>query len=53
MRLRELQRRVVAAVLAKHGVLAPGKAGVKAAFLERLRASSRFVVEGGLVRLAA
>lgn len=51
LKLKELQRAVVAAVLAKHASLAPSKAAVKAEFEARLGASTRFVVEGKLVRL--
>ena len=51
LRLKELQRLVVAAVLAKHGALVSSKAAVKAAFAARLEGSSKFVVDGKLVRL--
>ena len=52
LRLKALQRAVVATVLAKHGsIVMGGKASVKAAFMVRLLASSRFVVEGKHVRL--
>ena len=51
LRLKQLQRQVVEAVLAKHSSLVSSKAAVKAAFAERLEGSSRFVVEGKLVRL--
>lgn len=50
---KELQRRVVAAVAAKHGSIAGGTAALKAAFCERLAASGRWVVEGKSVRLRA
>lgn len=48
---KELQRRVLAAVMAKHGSLVSSKAAVKAAFRSRLEGSSKFVVEGKLVCL--
>lgn len=51
LRLKQLQRQVVEAVLAKHSSLVSSKAAVKAAFAERLEGSSKFVVEGKLVRL--
>ncbi len=51
LRLKQLQRQVVAAVLAKHSSLVSSKAAVKAAFAARLEGSSKFVVEGKLVRL--
>lgn len=51
LRVKELQRLVVAAVLAKHGALVSSKAAVKVAFAARLEGSSKFVVEGKLVRL--
>lgn len=51
LRLKELQRLVVAAVLEKHGGVVSSKAAVKAAFASRLESSSKFVVEGKLVKL--
>lgn len=53
LRMKQLQRQVVAAVLEKHGGIVSSKAGVRAAFLVRLESSSKFVVEGKLVRLRA
>jgi hypothetical protein len=51
LKLKQLQRQVVAAVLAKHGKLVSSKAAIKAAFVSRLGSSSKFVVDDGLVRL--
>ncbi|KAL4443491.1 hypothetical protein ABPG75_011228 [Micractinium tetrahymenae] len=51
LKLKELQRLVVAAVLDKHGGGLASKAAVKAAFASRLEGSSRFVVQGKLVKL--
>ncbi|KAL4422211.1 hypothetical protein ABPG77_009686 [Micractinium sp. CCAP 211/92] len=51
LKLKELQRLVVAAVLKKHGGAVSSKAAVKAAFASRLESSSKFVVEGKLVKL--
>ncbi|PRW56427.1 G patch domain-containing 4 [Chlorella sorokiniana] len=51
LKLKQLQRQVVEAVLAKHSSLVSSKAAVKAAFAARLEGSSKFVVEGKLVRL--
>lgn len=51
LRLKELQRLVVAAVLAKHSGSGASKAAVKAALASRLESSSKFVVQGKLVKL--
>lgn len=51
LRLKQLQKQVVEAVLAKHSSLVSSKAAVKAALAARLEGSSKFVVEGKLVRL--
>lgn len=51
LRLKELQRLVVAAVLAKHSSIVQSKAAVKAALAARLGSSSKWAVQGKLVRL--
>lgn len=51
LKLKELQRLVVAAVMEKHGGAGASKAAVKAALGSRLEGSSKFVLEGKLVRL--
>jgi hypothetical protein len=51
LKLKELQRLVVAAVLEKHGSAGASKAAVKAALGSHLEGSSKFALEGKLVHL--
>ena len=54
LRVRELEKAVVSAVLAKHGSVVLRRADVKAAFAVRLQAgSSKWVLEGRRVRLSS
>ncbi|KAL4858564.1 G patch domain-containing protein 4 [Chlorella vulgaris] len=53
LKVKQLQRLVVAAVLAKHGNTVASKAAVKAAFASKLDGSSKWVVEDSMVRLSS